>query len=159
MANKLSDSNGIFAVSKEQAKTLAKQLGINIPDTAKAFHNPLEGYTVLIKDNITNTDNIDNILAHEIGVHANLKTTLGDKLYNDVMDFVGKNIEKPEGKWAEAIGRSQRWQRGSPWTLDWAFWPEWPIVQTDWKQMVSISRLIKIEHQNPYDRDWSKRLH
>lgn len=101
--SKMADSDSIFAVTKKQARSISKQIGIDIPETAKAFHNPLEGYTVLIKDNIKDTDNIENILAHEVGVHANLKTTLGDKLYNDVMNFVDKNIEKPEGKWAEAI--------------------------------------------------------
>ena len=100
---KLVEADSVYVVSKRDIKALAKRLGIDIPDTAKAFHNPLENYTVLIKDNIKETDNIDNILAHEVGVHANLKNTLGEDLYNDVMSFVEKNIKNPKGLWLEAV--------------------------------------------------------
>lgn len=101
--SKLIDKDMVYVVSKDDLKSLEKRWGVSIPETAKAFHKEDEGYTVLVKDNLKPTDNIDNILAHEVGVHAGLRETLGDEAYGSILDAVKKRVENPQGPWKDAV--------------------------------------------------------
>lgn len=101
--SKLSESGKVFAVSKGDIQTLLRRIGAELPENSRAFYKPDEDITVIIKDALKPGDNIDNILAHEVGVHAGLKNTLGDSLYAEIQDAVMKRIEKPKGDWLDAV--------------------------------------------------------
>ncbi len=99
----LAEGNKVFAVTRKQANELGALLKTKIPKGAKAFYNEAEDYTVLISDNIKAGTSIDNLLAHEVGVHAGLRKNLGDKVYEDVKATVEKKMEKPTKEWQEAM--------------------------------------------------------
>ena len=104
--NKLLGSGKVLAVSKADLQTFAKRLGVDIPENTKAFHKADEDLTVLVKDAIGKDDNIDNLLAHEVGVHGNLKDSLGEKTYNDIRSAVEDRIANPSPDWLEAVKAS-----------------------------------------------------
>jgi len=101
---KLVDDGKVAIISRKELEGLAKDLGRDLPSNeVKAFHKADEGLTVLVKDALRPGDNIENILAHEVGVHGNLLDTLGSKHYQTVKDTVLKRIANPKGAWVDAI--------------------------------------------------------
>jgi hypothetical protein len=101
--NKLTADGKVVVVARKDLAGFSRDLGIDSIDNLKAFNKRDEGLTIIVKDALQPGDNIDNILAHEIGVHQNLKENLGDRLYASVKEAVMKNIEKPRGEWLEAV--------------------------------------------------------
>lgn len=91
--NKFESNQRIFALSLEDAKAFGRSVGREIPDKAKAFDVPNEGYTILIKDNIKDIAKIDGILKHEFAVHEGLRTTIGEKRYNKLMAQVASEMD------------------------------------------------------------------
>jgi hypothetical protein len=101
--SKLMEDGKVAIVSRKELEGLAKDLGRALPANVKALHKADEGLTLIVKDALKPGDNIENLLAHEIGVHGNLKETWGEKHYNAVRDAVLKRIEKPKGAWLDAV--------------------------------------------------------
>ena len=99
----LSDGGKVFAVTSKQADELGVLLKQPIKKGVKAFYNAAEDYTVLITDNLKKGESIDNLLAHEVGIHGGLKKNLGDKVYEEIKDSVLKKMEKPTKEWQDAM--------------------------------------------------------
>ena len=115
------EGNGrIVATTYEQANRLiARAIGRDLPRDTKAFYVPNEDYTVLITDNIKDTSQVESLLAHEFGVHAGLRGSLGEegfsKLLADVQKYMNKkhhifhklrmkyNTQDPEEVFAHAV--------------------------------------------------------
>lgn len=98
---KLVDDGKVQVISRSDIEAHAVNWGID-PAITKAFHIPEENLTVLIKDNIVKGDKIDNILSHEIGVHANLKDSMGDS-FSNMEEAVKAKMKNPDKSWREAI--------------------------------------------------------
>ena len=99
--SKLANDGKVMAVSKADVTPYAKTYGINM-ETTKAFHVPNENLTVLLKDALTTGDSIDGILAHEVGVHANLKATAGND-FGKIEQSVRARMANPDKSWLEAM--------------------------------------------------------
>ena len=115
------EGNGrIVATTYEQAsRIIARATGRDLPRDTKAFYVPNEDYTVLITDNIKDTSQVESLLAHEFGVHAGLRGSLGEegfsKLLTDVQKYMNKkyhifhklrmkyNTQDPEEVFAHAV--------------------------------------------------------
>lgn len=97
----LLDAQKGYVVSKAKLPVLSRLLGVDIPDTARAFQ--AGDTTVFIKEVVDNIDEkaFDNLLLHEVGVHA-----LPDDLKKPILDFVKQKMEKPKGLWREAMDRA-----------------------------------------------------
>ncbi|WP_196599118.1 hypothetical protein [Pectinatus frisingensis] len=103
---KLEANNRVIAASYEDARKLVSQAaGIELPKATKAFYVPNEDYTMLIKDNIKSTE-VDNVLAHEFGVHAGLQKVIGDEAYTKLMDDIGVKSNKDGTVWNQARRKS-----------------------------------------------------
>jgi hypothetical protein len=101
--SKLIEKDMVYVVSKADLPNLAKRLGVNIEEGAKAFHKADEGFTVIVKDNLPTNYNLDNLLAHEMGVHR-FKEVMGEDAYSQLMESVRKNVENPpDEEWLRAI--------------------------------------------------------
>lgn len=99
----LEASGKVKAVAKADIQTLAKRLGIDLPENVGAFHKADEDLTVLVKDALPKDVNIDNLLAHERGVHAGLKNMMSKQGYETLKDTVEKHIANPDESWLQAI--------------------------------------------------------
>ncbi|MDT8900652.1 transglycosylase SLT domain-containing protein [Anaeroselena agilis] len=99
----LEASGKVMAVAKADLKALAKRLGVDLPESVGAFHKADEDLTVIVKDGLPEGVNIDNLLAHERGVHAGLKGLLGDTGYETLRRTVRQHIENPDESWLAAI--------------------------------------------------------
>ncbi len=87
---KLEKEGKVVATTYEKARALVEEVsGIKIPSSAKAFYVPNEDYTVLLTDKLKATE-VDNVLAHELGVHSGLRNLVGEKDYQKLMDDVSK---------------------------------------------------------------------
>ena len=106
-----------YVVGKADLDAIAANLKTPINKNAKAFHHKPSGTTVLIADNITAKDNLENILAHELGVHAGLEKVLNKGDYQKTKKWMEKEIKNPstpemreairrtpEGGWEEVLG-------------------------------------------------------
>ena len=92
--SKLESNNKVIATTFEKAKALVENVsGIKIPSSAKAFYVPNEDYTILLTDKLKPTE-VDNVLAHELGVHAGLRNLVGEKDYQKLMDDVSNLANK-----------------------------------------------------------------
>lgn len=92
--SKLESNNKVIATTFEKAKALVENVsGIKIPSSAKAFYVPNEDYTILLTDKLKSTE-VDNVLAHELGVHAGLRNLVGEKDYQKLMDDVSNLANK-----------------------------------------------------------------
>lgn len=89
------EKNGRIVAAKfdDVRRLVSKASGIEIPKSAKAFYVPNEDYTILIKDNIKPVE-IDNVLAHEFGVHAGLPKLVGGKQWNTLSDEISRLANK-----------------------------------------------------------------
>ena len=124
--SKLVDDGKVMVVSKADIAPQAANYGINL-ETTKAFHLPDENLTVLIKENLKAGDNIDNILAHEIGVHANLRETSGEA-FMDIEAAVRERMASKDASWIEAM-RSV--PKGGGWEETLGHWVEKNIDKAD----------------------------
>ncbi|GBG55153.1 hypothetical protein SPFL3102_03585 [Sporomusaceae bacterium FL31] len=100
---KLNADGKVAVISRKELQAIARDLGRDLPENVKALHKADEGLTLIVKDALKPGDNIDNILAHEIGVHGNLKDTFGERRYNDIKDAVLKRVGNPKGDWLDAV--------------------------------------------------------
>lgn len=116
----------VMVVSKADVAPHAANYGINM-ETTKAFHVPGENLTVLIKDALVDSDNIDNILAHEIGVHANLRATAGDA-FMDIEAAVRNRMGSDDPAWRDAM---KAVPRGGGWEEVLGHWVEKNIDKAD----------------------------
>lgn len=90
----LEKSGKVIATTYDEAKKLIQSAsGMSLPSRAKAFYVPNEDYMVILTDKIRPVD-VDKIIAHEMGVHAGLKDSIGNKAYNELMDYVSTQAEK-----------------------------------------------------------------
>jgi len=97
----LAKGGKVLAVSTKDLQPLAKAFGIDLK-TTKAFHVPEEGITVIAKDALKQGDNIDDLLAHEVGVHANLKEFAGES-FSDIEATVRGRMANPDKSWNAAM--------------------------------------------------------
>ena len=92
--NKLEKNGRIIATKYEDIRKLvSKATGIEIPKSAKAFYVPNEDYSILITDNIKKGE-VDNILAHEFGVHAGLRKLVGEQQWVNLTDEISHLANK-----------------------------------------------------------------
>lgn len=78
----------VMAMSLGDAKRLVQEnSGMVLPNDTKAFYVPNEDYTILVKDNVKPGE-VDNLMAHEMGAHGDIKRIMGEERYNDLMDKV-----------------------------------------------------------------------
>lgn len=87
---KLEKSKRVIATKTDEAQKLLGKYGIDLPKGAKAFYVPNEDYTIVLTDKVAPKE-IDSILSHEFGIHAGLKSVIGEKAYNKVIEEVRKN--------------------------------------------------------------------
>lgn len=100
--NILEKQGRVVATTYDNAKKLiADMSGMGIATRAKALYVPNEDYTILLTDKI-NPKEVDKLLSHEIGVHAGLQKSIGDKAYNHLMAQVSKASEKEGSVFFEA---------------------------------------------------------
>lgn len=102
VADVMSKRDNVFALSLKDAKALGNDIGVNVTKNAKGFYVPHGDYTVIIKDNIKSTKELEGVLAHEVGVHQSLKATLGDEQYGSLMDYINKQQKSPNSVFAQA---------------------------------------------------------
>lgn len=76
--------HGVYVVSKEDAKRIVEARGWEFNENAKGFFDDESGITVLIKDNLSGSEDIRKTLLHERGAHG-LKYVLSENDYAKVM--------------------------------------------------------------------------
>ena len=109
-ANKLAESGALKVVSGYDMERLAAYTGKSPKEMSavKAFYNPQDGSTILNRDALTPDTNIDNLLAHEAGVHGGLQRLAQSD--PDAVSRLQKSVEakmkKPNSEWLDAIRRS-----------------------------------------------------
>jgi hypothetical protein len=123
--SKLAEDGKVITVSKADLAPYAVNYGIDLK-TTKAFHVPGENLTVLVKDALKQGDNVDSILAHEIGVHANLRETAGDS-FKDIENTVRERMANPDKSWNEAMKSVP----GGGWEETLGHWVEQNIAKKD----------------------------
>ena len=89
IAHKALSEGKVFVLKKADAE---KVFNVKIPDDAKAFTDKHTNIAVLIKEKV-NSDNIDGLVAHEVGVHQGLKNIIGEDNYKEIMDAVKKRMQ------------------------------------------------------------------
>lgn len=97
-------NNRVIALSREDAEKVASDSGFALDKEAKAWHDPATGATFVIKDAVQDMDDtaMTNLLRHEIGVHQNLKETMGDEAYGRLMKQITNGRQDPNSVWAQA---------------------------------------------------------
>ena len=98
----ITDNNRVFALSRKDAEAIAGDSGFQLPKEARAWHEPSINTTFIIKDAIKNEDDLLRTLQHEIGVHQNLKVTMGEDNYNRLMTQITDGMKDPKSVWAQA---------------------------------------------------------
>lgn len=83
----------IAGTYEDMSKLVARTSGIDLPANTKAFYVPNEDYMVIIKDNVKPKE-VENLIAHEMGVHAGLQKTLAPADYTKLMDEVTRLSNK-----------------------------------------------------------------
>lgn len=73
--------------SAEAKQLLHEKAGIQLPDNAKAFFVPNEGYSIILKDRVK-PEEMDDVLVHEIGAHGYLPALMGEKKYGAIMNQI-----------------------------------------------------------------------
>lgn len=101
LLKQFADRGEVVAVDSGTARSLLlEHAGINLPDTAKAFWVPNENYAMLLTDRVP-PNQIDNVLAHELGAHGYLPAIMGER-YQPLMDKVAKEATTKGTKLYEA---------------------------------------------------------
>ena len=62
--------NGVYILSKEDAKRVLRDLGEDAPDGVKGIFDDATGISVLVKDNLKDTDDLLKTILHEKGAHG-----------------------------------------------------------------------------------------
>jgi hypothetical protein len=101
---KLSDGS-LEVLSLVNAKKLGDRIGVAVSDKTRAIYHESSGKVFAIADNITNGADLEKAVLHEFGVHKGL-ATLGERERNEIFSYVQERMEKPKGKWLDAIKRS-----------------------------------------------------
>lgn len=96
------DNNRVIAVSREDAKQIANDCGFELPKEAKAWHETSTDTTFVIKDAIKDEEDLLGVLRHEIGVHQNLRATMGDEAYERLMKQITNGKQNLNSVWAQA---------------------------------------------------------
>lgn len=103
----LSPESGVYVLSKEDAQRIAKTRGIEVPDNAKGIFDDASGISILIKDNLENTEDIRKTILHEKGAHG-LKYVLSENDYNKVISELKFMIrENPSPAVKRAVARAE----------------------------------------------------
>lgn len=103
----LSPDSGVYVLSKEDAQRIAKTRGIEVPDKAKGIFDDASGISILIKDNLENTEDIRKTILHEKGAHG-LKYVLSENDYNKVISELKFMIrENPSPAVKRAVERAE----------------------------------------------------
>lgn len=102
IAKSVAERDDVFAMSLKDAQKLGASMGIKVSDNTKGFFVPHDDYTVIVKDNIKGTKELEGVLAHEIGVHQSLQDTIGKERYQSLMDFVSTQAKDTTSKFAQA---------------------------------------------------------
>lgn len=84
IAGQLRPKHGVYVVSKADAKKLVEARGFEFDENAKGFFDDESGVSVLIKDNLSGTEDIHLTLLHERGAHG-LKYALSENDYKKVI--------------------------------------------------------------------------
>lgn len=98
----ITDRNRVFAIARADAEKIAGDAGVQLDPKARAFHEPATKTTFIIKEAIKDKNALYNLLRHEIGVHQNLKATMGDENYQRLMNQIEQGRQNPESVWARA---------------------------------------------------------
>lgn len=98
----ITSKNRVFALSRKDAEAIAGDSGFQLPKKARAWHEPSINTTFIIKDAIKDETDLLHVLQHEIGVHQNLKVTMGDDNYNRLMTQIKEGMQDPKSVWAQA---------------------------------------------------------
>lgn len=105
-AQQIAGRDDVFAMNFEDAQKIANSMGITIDKSTRGFYVPSEDFSVIIKDNAGVIKNLDGVLTHEVGVHQDLKKTIGEDNYNDLMDTITQEAQKPDSLWNEAMKKA-----------------------------------------------------
>ena len=98
----VANKDNVFALSLKDAQSVGRDLGINVDNDTKAFFVPHENYVAVVKDNIKDGASLSGILQHEIGVHQNLKATIGEDNYKALMQQVTDASHNTKSPFAQA---------------------------------------------------------
>ena len=101
----VANKGNVFAMSLKDAQSVGRDLGINVDNDTKAFFVPHENYVAVVKDNIKDSDSLSGILQHEIGVHQNLKATIGEDNYKVLMQQVTDASHDTKSPFAQAAAK------------------------------------------------------
>lgn len=112
IAKTLDPEKGVFVLSLEDAKKIARERGIELSDKVKGIFDDDTGISIMIKDNLLNEDDILKTLLHEKGAHG-LKFVLSEKEYQSVMDEIQYRANhNPSPAFRRAIHRA--YDKGDP---------------------------------------------
>lgn len=84
VAGQIRPKHGVYVVSKMDAKKIVEARGYEFDENAKGFFDDESGVSVLIKDNLSGTEDIHLTLLHERGAHG-LKYALSENDYKKVI--------------------------------------------------------------------------
>ena len=98
----ITDKNRVFAIARADAKKIAGDAGVQLDPKARAFYDPSTKSTFIIKEAVKDKNSLYRLLRHEIGVHQNLKATMGDENYQRLMNQIEQGRQNPESVWARA---------------------------------------------------------
>lgn len=97
-------NNRVIALAREDAEKVASDSGFALDKEAKAWYDPATDATFVIKDAVKDMSDteVTNLLRHEIGVHQNLRATMGDEAYERLMKQINNGRQDATSVWAQA---------------------------------------------------------
>lgn len=97
-------NNRVIALAREDAEKVASDSGFALDKGAKAWYDPATDATFVIKDAVKDMSDteVTNLLRHEIGVHQNLRATMGDEAYERLMKQINNGRQDATSVWAQA---------------------------------------------------------
>lgn len=99
----ITKNNRVFAVTRKEAQGIAREAGIQLPDTARAFFDPNTRSTFILKEAVKDEQSLMDLLRHEVGVHQKLKDTIGADTYDSLMKMIDtERLNNPKSVWAQA---------------------------------------------------------
>lgn len=98
---RLIDTGKAIVIPKDKLNVVGRLLKFDLPENTRAFN--VGDTTFFVKEVVSNMDDksFDNLLLHEIGVHA-----MPAELKEPVLSFVRKQMDRPKGLWREALDRA-----------------------------------------------------
>lgn len=95
-------NNRLAIVPMRDAQRIARSYGITIRNSANGFSIPGTDLSVLIREKITK-QNLDGLIAHEIGVHNGLRSVLTKEGYDKLMAMVENKLRHSKDQiWRDA---------------------------------------------------------